>query len=126
MPCSTAGSVLMKAQGASDMIPQTAPAPARGRLGRCYDDGKFRIAIVQLMLQESRYLQYMMRYLLQRSMSEDARASALSLVLLEQEDTDTRQHEYADAGIHGERVVYHQQRATEYRSYHTTSVPPYT
>ena len=59
-------------------------------------------------------------------MSEDARASAFSFMLLEQEDTNTCQHKYADAGIHGERVVYHQQRATEYRSYHTTSVPPYT
>lgn len=57
---------------------------------------------------QSIYLQYT-TFLLQLSMGEGTRAAAFPLVLLEQEDAYTGQHEYAYAGIHGEGVIYHQE-----------------
>ena len=55
-------------------------------------------------------------------MCEPMRRPAPSLTLLEKEHAYTREYEDADAGVHRERVVDHEQRATKYWRDHPASV----
>ena len=63
----------------------------------------------------------LLRVWVHSSMCEPMRRPAPSLTLLEKEHAYTREYEDADAGVHRERVVDHEQRATEYRRDHPAS-----
>ena len=54
-------------------------------------------------------------------MSKGPRGSPITFIFIQQEYANGRNQENDDAGIYGERIIYHQEASTQDGSYHATS-----